>query len=373
MMMTFGRRSRQRGTAIPALLISLTICGALSAGVLMTNTARTREASSDLAEERALHLAEAGADWGVAQIRIRNGVVPTVTTIGSAAKAGTFTVTYQQGNANGRDDDGNGIVDNPEESDYAVVKSTGNAQRMRRTIEVLMRRAIIIPTFTAAVQLNVEAPVLDLSGNAFVVDGREHAIDGTLDPLGATKYGISAPVADTTTLTSQIPSKNVDQVVGTGTDPSVGAVSAIDLNTLVEQAKAAATVIVAPGTHSDLALGSPVAGGTVVAYAPGDVHFSGTVGGAGVLVVDGDLTISGSFLWTGIVIVRGRVNMYGGGGLKRIIGALVVGEEATASTSSTEVDINGTVDLYYSSAAIQLAADSFAIMALMAWREVANP
>jgi hypothetical protein len=372
-MMTFGRRSKERGTAIPALLVSLTICASLSAGVLMTNTARTREASADLAEERALHLAEAGADWGVAQIRIRNGVVPTFTTVGSAAKAGTFTVTYVQGNANGRDDDGNGVVDNTEESDFAAVRSTGAAQRVRRTVEVLMRRAIIVPTFTAAVQLNVEAPVLDLSGNAFVIDGRDHDLAGILAGVGTPKYGISAPVADSTVLTSQIPAKNVDQVVGTGGTPSVGAVPAIDLNTLVEQAKASAGIIIAPGTHDTLALGSPVPGGTVVAYANGDVHFSGSVGGAGVLVIDGDLMISGSFEWVGIVIVRGRVNMVGGGGLKRIIGALVVGEEATATTSTTSVDITGTVDLYYSSSAITLASESFAIMALMSWREVANP
>ena len=372
-MMTFGRRSKQRGTAIPALLVSLTICASLSAGVLMTNTARTREATADLSEERALHLAEAGADWGVAQIRIRNGVVPTFTTVGSAAKAGTFTVTYVQGNANGRDDDGNGVVDNAEESDYAAVRSTGAAQRVRRTVEVLMRRAVIVPTFTAAVQLNVEAPVLDLSGNAFQIDGREHNLDGTLNPMGTEKYGISAPVSDPSVITSQVPSKNADQVVGTGAEPSAGAVPAIDLNTLVEQAKAAASIIIAPGTHDTLSLGSPVAGGTVVAYANGDVHFSGSVGGAGILVIDGDLRISGSFEWVGIVIVRGRATMVGGGGLKRIIGALVVGEEATATTSTTAVDITGTVDLYFSSAAIQLAADSFAIMALMSWREVANP
>lgn len=372
-MMTFGRRSKQRGTAIPALLISLSICGALSAGVLMTNTARTREAASDLAEERALHLAEAGADWGVAQIRIRSGVVPNFTTVGSASKAGTFTVTYVQGNANGRDDDGNGVVDNAEESDYAAVRSTGAAQRVRRTVEVLMRRAIIVPTFTAAVQLNVEAPVLDLSGNAFVIDGRDHAIDGTLNAMGTEKFGIAAPVSDASVITSQIAAKNVDQVIGTGAEPSAGAVPAIDLNTLVEQAKASAGIIIAPGTHDSLALGSPVAGGTVVAYANGDVHMSGNVGGAGVLVIDGDLRISGSFEWVGIVIVRGRVTMVGGGGVKRIIGALVVGEEATASTSTTSVDVNGTVDLYYSASAITLASESFAIMALMSWREVANP
>jgi hypothetical protein len=294
-------------------------------------------------------------------------------TVGNAAKAGTFTVTYVQGNANGRDDDGNGVVDNIEESDYAAVRSTGAAQRMRRTVEVLMRRAVVVPTFTAAVQLNVEAPVLDLSGNAFMIDGRDHALDGTLDPMGSERYGISAPVTDASVLTSQIGSMHEDQVIGTGADPSAGAVPAIDLNTLVEQAKAAADIIIEPGTHDTLALGSPAPGSTVVAYAGGDVHFSGAIGGAGILVIDGDLRISGSFLWTGIVIVRGRATMVGGGGVKRIVGALVVGEEATATTSTTSVDITGTVDLYYSAAAIQLAADSFAIMALMSWREVANP
>lgn len=365
-------REREKGSAIAALMVAVTLCGALSAAVLLTNSGRSREALTDLDAERAFQMAEAGADWAVAQLRIRNGIVPTTGVTRAINGIGSFQIRYAQGNTNGLDDDGDGVVDNPAESGYASMLSTGTAGRIQRTVQVVMRKAVEIPTFTASVQINVEAPVLDLSGNAFTIDGNEHRLDGTVDASRPAKYAVSSP-ATVATLASQIPAGRVNRVTGLGANPSVGSTPAMDLNRLVEQAAAAAGTLIAPGTHSNLALGTPTVGGTVIGYCDGDLHLSGNASGAGVLVVDGDLRISGGFQWVGIILVRGRVTMVGGGGGKRLIGALAAGEEAEATTDTTTVGITGTVDMWYSSDAVTLASEAFAIMTIMSWREVANP
>ncbi len=358
---------------ILVLLVVVVICAGLSAAVLLTNMGRHQEAETAFHRERAFMLAEAGTDWAICQLRIRNGEIPTTPIeTRTQPKAGDFTVRYVNGNANGRDDDGDGTVDNLTERNYAVVTSTGSSGGMRRTVEVLMRKAVEVPSFDSPVQINVEAPLLDLSGNAFVIDGREHTIDGTYDPTRPAKAGLATP-ADVADVVAQIDATRYDNIIGSGGVPSVEQVAPMDLNRLVQQASVAATVILEPGTHTHLDLGEPTMAGVTVAYCAGDLHLSGGGSGAGVLAVDGDLTISGGFEWVGIILVRGRVVLTGGGGGTRLIGALGVGEEVTSTTSSTEVSFTGTVDLMYSSDAVEMAANRLAVMSVMSWREVANP
>src|SRR5438309_143774 len=105
------RRMRdEQGNAMAALLVAVVLCGALSASVVVTNTGRQHEADAEFHRERAFQLAEAGVDWAIAQIRIRAGVVPVLDApeVHEIAGSGKFTLRYVQGNANGRDDNGNG-------------------------------------------------------------------------------------------------------------------------------------------------------------------------------------------------------------------------------------------------------------------------
>ncbi len=366
------RSNRRRGgSAMVAIVVAVAICGAISAAVVTTNAGRQRQASTELAREKAFHLAEAGVDWGITQIRILHGDVPSSPTHQTMPKAGTFTVRYTQGDANGLDDDGDGVVDNVKEHDYASLLSTGESGPVKRSLEVLMRKAVQIPTFDAAVQINVEAPVISLKGNSFTINGGDHKLDGTADLSLPSKYGIASP-ADVPYVTAQVSSMYYNQITGTGSNPSVGKVAPIDLSLLMQQASQAASVYVSPGTHGMLQLGTPVEGSTVTAYCPGNLKLSGIASGAGVLAIDGDLDISGSFLWTGIVLVRGRVTFTGGGSTKRIIGALCVGEEVDQGGGS-DVTVTGTVDLWYSSAAVSLAAEALSTMVVMTWREAGNP
>jgi hypothetical protein len=350
------KRRGQKGNALAALLVAVVTCGALSASVIVSTIGRQREANTELARERAFGLAEAGVDWALVQIRIRNGVVPTTSPATTVVDgAGTYTLRYAQGDVNLLDDNGDAVVDDAGEHSYAEVRATGESAGLRRSIAVLLRKAVETPSFDASVQINVEAPVIDLNGNAFTISGEEHTIAGAVDSSRPAKFGITSPAA-TSALTSQITSAQADNVTGAGGLPSVGTSPPMDLAHIMQQASLAATVALAPGTHSNINYGTATEEGVAVVYCNGDLRLAGTSSGAGVLAVDGDLEISGGFTWTGIILVRGRTSFTGGGSTKRLIGAMGVGEEVTNHTGSTSVGVSGTVDLFYSSDAVALAA-----------------
>jgi hypothetical protein len=359
-------RRRERGSALIALFVSIVVCGAVSVGVLLTSGSRNKEAQTHLASERALQLAEAAADWGISQVRILRGAVPANSSTQTIAGVGTFTCRYVAGRPG-----------DPTDSNYATIIATGTSASLSRTLQVVIKTQVVVPSFDAAVQLNVNVPIIDLSGNAFTIQGADHNMDGSLNTTsGTTKYGIASPAA-VPDLAAQIGSQQVDNITGLGgtaTTASIGQVPMIDLNGLFAQATAGATVVLRPGTiASNQTLGTATPGGTVLAYCNGDIKFSGNISGAGILAIDGDLDISGGVDWKGIIMVRGRVTMTGGGHSIRLLGALAVGQDITTNLSTTTIDATGTVDLEYSSAAVQMAADAYKVMVIASWGERANP
>jgi hypothetical protein len=363
---TYPRRSApggdERGSTLVVLLGLVVVCAGMSSAVLTTNMGRQRDANSNMHRERAFQLAEAGVDWGIAEVRKRNGLLTGLTeTLLTVSEAGSFRVRFAYGDTDGRDNDGDGVVDNAAERNYAVLTSTGVSGGVRRTIEVVVRRAVEVPDFASALQFNAESSLLDLEGNAFRISGLEHDAAGNVVVGAPAKPGI-ASTADVAEVVAQIPLNRQTNVTGLGGTPSVAQSDPVDLAQVVAQAQSAATVVLEPGTHDGrLTLGTATTGGTQVVYTQGDLYLSGGGGGAGVLVVDGDLTISGGFEWVGIVIVSGRLNLEGGGGGKRLIGALAVGDE---------VRITGTVDVLNSSQAVELASEQLAVMTVLSWQEV---
>jgi len=370
-----GSRSRSdEGTALVALFVIVVVCGALAISVLIPNIGRHREAKAAVEHERAFHLAEAGIDFGIAEIRKSFGVLPVLRTTTGAPGGGTvgsYSLTFTAGDANGRDDDGDGFADDTDEEELVQLVSTGTYGDAERTVRVMLRRAVASPEIVASIQFNVATPILDLNGNRFHVSGFDHDLTGAVDPALAPMHGMAAP-ADPATLSSQLRGMMVNQIVGAGGNPSIRQVDAIDLDRIVEQSLLAKTHDLAPGTHSNFVLGAPDPAGIVVAVCDGNLRLSGTAEGYGVLVVNGDLVCAGELLWTGIVIVRGRATMVGGGSRKRMIGALIVGEEV-ADANSAGLRLTGTVNLDYSSQAIALSQSRLTMMTVLSWQEVANP
>jgi hypothetical protein len=371
------RRHDERGSALMGVFVIVIVCGALALSVLLPNLARHREAKAAVERERAFQLAEAGIDFGIAEMRKSGGILPTTPTeTGTPGNgtSGSFTLTYTAGNANGVDDDGDGIDDDADEAEMVQLVSTGRFNDTERTIRMMMRRSVSVPTIAASIQFNVEFPIIDVNGNSFFVSGFEHDLLGTKDTSLTPSHGLAAPT-DPVNLEVQIPSNRTDQIEGAGGTPSITYVDAIDLDTLVEQAKSAAThSLSASSAYSQLSLGAPTPGGVVVAVCEGDLHLSGVAEGFGILVVDGDMKCSGELLWTGIILIRGRAIMTGGGTTKRLIGAMIVGEEVIGGIDDTQtVKLGGTVDMLYSSEAIELAQQRLAMMTVLSWQEVASP
>jgi type IV pilus assembly PilX-like protein len=195
---------------------------------------------------------------------------------------------------------------------------------------------------------------MSFNGAAFYVDGHDHNYTAPFDtiPGAASLPGIST-TNTTTSITNNLTPQQSDNVLGSGTDPSVATSPVnLDLVSMASQWDAMADITL-NGTQTNP---STVGWGTVSPMSPkivhiaGDLHESGIASGCGVLVIDGDFTLSGSFSWYGVVIVLGNVTVTGGGNTKQIVGALMV-QGGIGSA------LNGNIKCLYSSAMIsQLTA-----------------
>ena len=84
----------------------------------------------------------------------------------------------------------------------------------------------------------------------------------------------------------------------------------------------------------------------------------------------------GGFEWRGLVIVQGRAIFKGGGGRKRLRGALVVEDEVFVDEQpdpDTGMITTGTVDIILSEATVAKMTQAFAVYTVINWREGPNP
>lgn len=356
-------RSARGSASLPVLVLTL-LCATITSALLVTQHAVHEEVENRLDVERAFQLAEAGAAYMTAEIRENDGALPAqLVQTRSPHTSGSFTVRVVSGDMNGRDDDGDGDVDEADEEPYRVIVSTGTSGDQSRSVEVTLRQEVDVPGFESGLAMNSEFPNVTLDGAAFRVNGNDHDLGGTGTPSLPSEYALTT-IGDPAYVQAQIDSQHTNQFQGTGSNPSVGSTTSVDLDLLMSLAAASADMELVPGTISQLVAGTPTQDGMVTVYCPGNLTLSGGAEGAGLLAVDGDLDITGGLQWTGIVLVRGTVRFTGGGGNDRIVGSMVVGGDAT---------LTGTIDLLYSSEAIGMARLRLLYLGVVAWREVANP
>jgi hypothetical protein len=242
-----------------------------------------------------------------------------------------------------------------------VVATAMNADATVRVETFLQQTPITLPRSGA---LYVSPTVaLDLKGNSFLIDGNDHDING--NPTGGSAlWGISTgegatPGDNAALLLSQIASNEYDQIVGQGSDPSVGEVSGVAFDDVFDALQASHNATIASGSYSDPDFGDAAAGDFPVTYASGDIHLTGNGGGAGVLIVDGSVKITGQFEFVGLIIVRGDIVLSGGGAGVHVYGGVMVGESFTAVDPEGEISVAGQADIYYSSEALALVENSF--------------
>jgi hypothetical protein len=170
-------------------------------------------------------------------------------------------------------------------------------------------------------------------------------------------------------LTSSLSNGQKLQITGLGGAPST-ATSPIDPAALANALAPFAHNVLPPGRHTRVPnFGNIARDEWRITYRTGDLELSGWTQGAGVLIVDGDLTLSGNIWYAGRVIVRGNLRFSGGGSWNFIRGALMAGGDTQIGSSFT---FRGSVDVGYSSEAIQRIRRMTDRFVVAAWREIAR-
>jgi len=105
-----------------------------------------------------------------------------------------------------------------------------------------------------------------------------------------------------------------------------------------------------------------------VTVIPNGSTLNGSGNGAGIIIVEdgGSLQINGNFEYEGLVILRGSGRVFGSG-TGNIYGSLV-----TVSHLSKLIDLTGSINLFYSSAALANLSNIGALNSVqrVAWRDV---
>jgi hypothetical protein len=92
-------------------------------------------------------------------------------------------------------------------------------------------------------------------------------------------------------------------------------------------------------------------------YVPGSVKLTSDANGAGILIVDGDLEINGGLNYYGLLLVRGKVSFTGGGSqATNLYGAVLAGEDVSASDIAQTDKFGGSINFKYDQCALRNSA-----------------
>jgi hypothetical protein len=352
----------------------LAVAGAVTAFLRM-EVVRSRWTDDQVYRERAFALAEAGVDHVAALLNASVWTAGDTLDWSSDLSDNdgdglvdesdeTLAATAELWGADGVDNDGDAVVDEPDEDIVRVSCQATVGRSTRPVLAWLTRPRSTLPDPAAAVYLNDENANTSFSGNAFRIDGNDVNLDGTAGS-GSPIYGIAIN-GDPNQVLAQLNSQQEDNVTGIGGYPSVGQETPNDpffIQGFVSTLEPSADLLFQNygGTYTGT-LGDWTTGNYLITLSKGDFHLGGGSTGAGVLLVDGNLTISGGWEFVGFVFVTGTVRLTGGGGGKRLQGALfVAGDvEQTNSTQTEDEDltVTGTVDLLFSSQALAFVRDA---------------
>lgn len=445
-----ARRCDERGAALVVTLVLLLVMGGLLATYLAVS-ALEPQISRNLADaSRARHLAEAGVERGFnALIGIADatggwsGLLagataarPWVSVAGltnvalaATANAGTFSVSVR--NDNGAADTpitGLSATTRPsmdtsptaDDNATVIIRSTGTFNRVSKTVEVVVRRAML-PPFAGALSIPATTLRAAVAATAVDIDGRDYACAGggpscdteaswtvTSNPL---KYGVSVGPDAQAAIESAMASPSVaDGVKGKSrTDPagsyttgletvtSDGALTPTRVDdfvrlvasnpaTAVLQGTAACPLVVtgASGATSAPTLGNGCGMRTTIdlgsrqdprlVFVRGDLTLDRGVKGAGILLVqNGDLTSQGDLEWDGVVIVAGRGASLSlsSGGRTAIRGAAIASESIAGGAVDVAIGTSsGGLSVRASAQNVSMAQGLRALHAIVNWREI---
>ena len=323
---------------------------------------KTGEYRVEYDEEMALLAAESGVDYAIYRGRIgalTDGVV--ITRDIGLGQAFRIEPTYLM--TDGEDNDSDSLVDESDEDTFQVLV-TGTYRSTTRRVAAYLGPVSLLPTIEAAMVSQDPAIDIQLSGTP-LISGLDKNMDGSPGP-GPDVPGFSvAPPGSVASLLSVLTPSEQGKIKGSGGTPSLGVASSMDLTTMVDQIKNMANIVLTSNKYTTYKFGDGPGGTANIIYRDGDVQFAGNSQGAGILVVTGDLEMKGNFRFDGVIIVLGKFE--NSAGTARVNGAIVMGP------SSVLVQGKGTLDVQYSSDAINLANSmSGAYVSFNGWQEISR-
>ncbi|MGH7150352.1 MAG: hypothetical protein ACREIU_06630, partial [Planctomycetota bacterium] len=302
----------RRGSVLFILLFSVVLVGGAIASLVSVEQARSGASRTDCERQRAFALAESATDT-VAVLLNAN-----------AWPAGTVL----DWSSDGLDNDGDGLVDEGDESlratadlwgsdaadndgDGSVDESDERVARVSATVALGTSQSTMtgwLRLVDASLPETVPAPLtlldpnadVDFNGNALRVDGADTNLDGT--PAGPSTYGIAID-GSPAQVTSQLSAKEKLLVGGLGGAPSVGTWTpgmADYVQTMVDSFAPYADIVFHNYTKAySGSLGNWKTSDYLITHSKGSFKISGGSVGAGLLLVEGDLEISGGWDYAG--------------------------------------------------------------------------
>jgi hypothetical protein len=215
-----------------------------------------------------------------------------------------------------------------------IITSYGNSGTSSSIIEIQTRKfpgpPILSPVYGDKIHLHGD---VDITGN---------------DVVGCSTYSVPAVAYVDVNEVRLHESYTLESNAGETTEIT----PALDLAVIIDELESIATVILT-GDQTNYSVGSSSNYEVVYCDATqfGDnvLDLDGITTGYGTLVVRGKIKFGGNSNWNGLIIASGKISFTGGGN-RVIYGAIL---------SADEVELMGSVDVYYSSCEIDNAKSSF--------------
>ncbi len=369
--------TREAGSALLLALGSMTTLLIAGGALLLSVTQERTATEQSVVMAQAHDVSTSGAQDALATL----GLDASYTGHYSLAIGGAVAdVTVTAWANNHVDDDGDGAVDETDEANYIGITSAGEAnclydiggnlldvptRRGRSVTTAIVQKTQLNLSVTQALYVDDPNATFKFSGNAFLISGNDTNINGTPGP-NAAKPGIGT-VGDPNLIKTQLSSKQKALVIGSGSPPSVATVADVDMSATIATLSVLATkVFNGPDDSYSGALGDFTNRIPIITHAKGNLKLNGSSSGCGILIVDGDVDFNGSIDFAGVLYVTGAVRFNGGGGGKNLRGALLT----LGAVTGTDVTINGSVDLRYSSEAMTVINTKLSSgVSLVCWKQ----
>ena len=374
--MSLSNHRRRRGSAIVIVLLAMVPLLLTLGALLQVAVSQHSELEQQVARGSAAAVSFSGAQEALSKLEIDRALAGQFEL---SLNGGIARVTGLGWGVDGIDNDENGLIDDDDEDPVFAIRSDGwlnalpdgeahaSVESHHAAVDAVAELIDFEFAFDQAIYVDDPAAQIDLNGGAFELSGNDRNLDGTsgVDPARPA-VGVAG---DPSGVLSQVAGNQRTHIVGNLPDPAIGATAALAFDDYL--------AMLAPLSAMEWDGPADTYGGTfgdfqnrrgIVSHAKGDLKLHGTTSGAGVLIVEGDLEIDGRFTFAGVVIVRGNVSFQGGGGGKEIYGALLVWGEDGPRPPREDLEINGTVQVTYSSEGLEVASMSGGVRVLF-WKE----